>query len=217
MVTVNKDIASAIIKKQYHSERRDLSRYACRSIAGARRLREKIPDHSNIRPVFSHDADRIIHSLAYSRYIDKTQVFYLIENDHITHRVLHVQMVSKIARSIGRFLGLNEDLIEAISLAHDVGHSPYGHNGEKWLQLFCEKAKVGTFAHNAQSVRLLMELENYGLGLNLTIQVLDGVLCHNGEMLSPEYRPAARKAWSIFLTEYDDCMRLQKHRARYCQ
>jgi dGTPase len=71
------------------------------------------------------DVDRILHSLAYTRYIDKTQVFYLVANDHITHRVLHVQLVSKVARTIGRFLGLNEDLIEAIALGHDIGHPPF--------------------------------------------------------------------------------------------
>jgi dGTPase len=75
------------------------------------------------RQAFSIDADRILHSLAYTRYIDKTQVFYLLKNDHITHRVLHVQLVSKIARTIGHFLGLNEDLIEAIALGHDIGHN----------------------------------------------------------------------------------------------
>ena len=86
-------------------------------------------ESEDIRPNFFHDADKIIHSYCYSRYIDKTQVFYLVENDHITHRVLHVQLVAKIARTIGRFLNLNEDLIEAISLGHDVGHTPFGHDG----------------------------------------------------------------------------------------
>ena len=85
------------------------------------------------RQSFSVDVDRILHSRAYSRYIDKTQVFYLIKNDHITHRVLHVQLVSKIARTIGRSLQLNEDLIEAIALGHDIGHTPFGHDGERFL------------------------------------------------------------------------------------
>ena len=82
---------------------------------------------------YSRDADRILHTRAYTRYIDKTQVFYLVENDHITHRVIHVQLVSKIARTIGRCLRLNEDLIEAIALGHDIGHIPYGHFGESCL------------------------------------------------------------------------------------
>jgi len=96
--------------------------------------REEIEDRINIRPAFFHDTDRIIHSLAYTRYIDKTQAFFLFENDHITHRVLHVQFVSKIARVIGRCLSLNEDLIEAIALGHDLGHVPYGHDGENYLK-----------------------------------------------------------------------------------
>ncbi len=87
----------------------------------------------DIRTPYSRDADRIIHTRAYTRYIDKTQVFYLVENDHITHRVIHVQLVSKIARTIGRCLRLNEDLIEAIALGHDIGHIPYGHFGETCL------------------------------------------------------------------------------------
>jgi len=97
------------------------------------------------RQAFSLDVDRILHALAYTRYIDKTQVFYLIENDHITHRVLHVQLVSKIARTIGRFLGLNEDLIEAISLGHDIGHTPFGHDGERFLSEICKSYGIGYF------------------------------------------------------------------------
>jgi len=208
VVTINQDVAEDMIKRQHEREFDSLSVHACRSYFGKRRDpgAERVPDQSNIRPIFSHDTDRIIHSLAYTRYIDKTQVFYLIENDHITHRVLHVQMVSKIARSIGRLLGLNEDLIEAISLGHDVGHSPFGHNGEKHLQEFCKKHQIGDFAHNAQSCRLLMELENYGRGLNLTLQVLDGILCHNGEIVSSQYTPAPKKKWNEFLAEYQRCM-----------
>ena len=95
----------------------------------ALRRRSEARLQNGYRQAFSVDVDRILHSLAYTRYIDKTQVFYLIRNDHITHRVLHVQLVSKIARTIGRFLGLNEDLIEAISLGHDIGHPPFGHDG----------------------------------------------------------------------------------------
>jgi len=135
------------------------------------------PEEPVIRPPFSRDADRIIHSKAYSRYIDKTQVFYLVENDHITHRVLHVQLVSKIARTIGRALGLNEDLIEAIALGHDIGHVPYGHLGEKFLDDLCREHGIGRFKHNVQSVRFLDGVED----CDLTLQVLDGILCHNGE------------------------------------
>ncbi len=131
-----------------------------------------------IRPPFSRDADRIVHSRAYSRYIDKTQVFYLVENDHITHRVLHVQLASRIARTIGKALGLNEDLIEAVALGHDIGHAPFGHLGEEILDGLCREHGVLGFWHNVQSVRFLDTVED----CDLTLQVLDGILCHNGEV-----------------------------------
>jgi len=185
-----------------------LSKYACKSIQGDRRFpdREKIPDNLNIRPAFFHDADRIIHSSAYTRYIDKTQVFFLFENDHITHRVLHVQFVSKIARVIGRCLRLNEDLLEAIALGHDIGHVPYGHDGEKHLNAISVHAGTGFFCHNAQGVRALLELENRGKGLNLTLQVIDGILCHNGEFLNKVYEPETNKTWDTLLEEYHQCL-----------
>lgn len=131
----------------------------------------------DIRSPYSRDADRILHSRAYARYIDKTQVFSLLENDHITHRVLHVQLVSKISRTVGRSLHLNEDLLEAIALGHDIGHIPFGHFGEKCLSSICKREGIGSFKHNIQGVRFLDEIEN----LDLTHQVLDGILCHDGE------------------------------------
>jgi len=201
------EIFSKIVLHNLQRERKILSRYACKNNKGVRKYpnREKIPDRENIRPVFFHDTDKIIHSLAYSRYIDKTQVFYLFENDHITHRVLHVQFVSKIGRVIGRCLKLNEDLIEAISLGHDLGHSPYGHDGEAILHKLCRDNGIGCFCHNAQSVRFLMEIEQKGEGLNLSLQVIDGILSHNGEMLNKEYKPNYRKTWEIFEEEYKKC------------
>jgi dGTPase len=168
--------------------------------------REKVPDRENIRPVFSHDSDRILHSHAYARYIDKTQAFYLFENDHITHRVLHVQLVSKIGRTIARSLQLNEDLVEAISLGHDLGHVPYGHDGEAVLNSICKEHIIGSFCHNAQSMRFLMDLENGGQGWNLSLQVLDGILAHNGEIINSEYIPDYKKDWNKLLYEYNMCM-----------
>lgn len=156
-----------------------LSEFACKSENGIL-LKE---DKEDIRPIFFRDIDRIIHSLGYTRYIDKTQVFSFIKNDHITHRVLHVQLVSKIARTIGRSLNLNEDLIEAIALGHDIGHTPFGHKGEKYLNDICIKENIGYFCHNAQSVRVLKDLE----GLNISVQTLDGILAHNGEILINKY------------------------------
>lgn len=174
-----------------------LSKYACKS-ENAILLRED--GDEDIRPPFFRDIDRIIHSLAYTRYIDKTQVYSFIENDHITHRVLHVQLVSKIARTIGRSLMLNEDLIEAIALGHDVGHSPFGHKGETYLNNLSQREDVGYFYHNAQSVRVLKDLEH----LNVSIQTLDGILAHNGEILINKYEYNSNKTKEEFLQELHD-------------
>lgn len=169
-------------------EERQLSPTATLSSAGIRRLPEK---KAGYRQQFSLDADRILHSRAYARYIDKTQVFSLVTNDHITHRVLHVQLVARVARTIGRFLHLNEDLIEAIALGHDIGHPPFGHDGEKFLADLCLEHGLPPFQHNIQSVRFLDQLERKGQGWNLTLQVLDGILCHDGETHSRDIRPTA--------------------------
>jgi len=154
----------------------------------------------DIRTPYSRDADRIIHTRAYSRYIDKTQVFYLIENDHITHRVIHVQLVSRIARTIGRSLRLNEDLIEAIALGHDIGHIPYGHFGESCLSRLCEQYGIGKFYHNVQSVQFLDRIED----CDLTLQVLDGILSHNGEADDVRISPVPCPGWAAFDKKVQD-------------
>lgn len=154
----------------------------------------------DIRTPYSRDADRIIHTHAYSRYIDKTQVFYLIENDHITHRVIHVQLVSRIARTIGRSLRLNEDLIEAIALGHDIGHIPYGHFGENCLSRLCGQYGIGKFVHNVQSVQFLDRIED----CDLTLQVLDGILCHNGEADDVRISPSPCPGWLAFDKKVQD-------------
>ena len=166
-----------------------LSSYATKSVqAIRRRYAERIAQGH--RQNFAVDADRILHSRAYTRYIDKTQVFYLISHEQISHRVLHVQLLSKIARTIGKFLRLNEDLLEAIALGHDIGHPPFGHDGERILSGLCESHGVGPFLHSIQGVWFLDRLEKRGRGLNLSLQVLDGILCHDGEphleRLSPQ-------------------------------
>jgi dGTPase len=153
------------------------------------------------RQAFALDTDRILHSLAYTRYIDKTQVFYLIRNDHITHRVLHVQLVSKIARTIGRFLGLNEDLIEAVALGHDIGHTPFGHDGESFLSQFCQQAGIGHFLHNVQSIQFLDCVERKGQGWNLCLQTLDGILCHDGEIHNQVLAPDRDKSFETLAQE----------------
>ena len=157
-------------------------------------------DKKDIRPEFFRDIDRIIHSQGYTRYIDKTQVYSFTDNDHITHRVLHVQLVSKIARTIGRALRLNEDLIEAIALGHDIGHSPFGHVGEKFLNEICKKEKIGYFCHNAQSVRILKDIEN----VNISVQTLDGILAHNGELLLNKYETKKDKTKEDLLNELNN-------------
>lgn len=174
-----------------------LSPLATTSTDAVRRHR-RIPE--DIRTPYSRDADRIIHTRAYTRYIDKTQVFYLVENDHITHRVIHVQLVSKIARTIGRCLRLNEDLIEAIALGHDIGHIPYGHFGESCLSALCEQYGIGTFSHNVQSVRFLDQIED----CDLTMQVLDGVLCHNGEADDVRISAEPLASWAAFDKKVQD-------------
>jgi dGTPase len=145
----------------------------------------------DMRDAFSIDCDRILHSAAYTSYIDKTQVFSLVGHQGISHRVIHVQLLSRIARTIGRRLGLNDDLIEAIAIGHDIGHPPFGHDGEGYLDELCRIAGIGIFAHNVQGVWALERIEKKGKGLNLTLAVLDGILCHNGETteqsISPDY------------------------------
>lgn len=153
------------------------------------------------RQAYALDADRIMHSRAYTRYIDKTQVFYLISNDHITHRVLHVQLVSKVARTIGRFLGLNEDLIEAIALGHDIGHVPFGHDGERFLSALCHQAGIGHFLHNVQSIQFLDRVERKGRGWNLSLQTLDGILCHDGEIHNQVLEPVRDKTFETLSRE----------------
>ncbi len=183
-------------------EEESLAPIATLSDQGVRRVAE---DQliKGYRQTFSVDVDRILHSLAYTRYIDKTQVFYLIQNDHITHRVLHVQLVSKIARTIGRFLGLNEDLIEAIALGHDIGHTPFGHDGERFLSELCKSHGIGYFLHNVQSVRFLDKVERKGKGWNLCLQTLDGILCHDGEIHNQILKPEGNKTFETLEKEMD--------------
>ena len=161
-------------------------------------------EDKDIRPSFLRDSDRIIYSLAYNRYLDKTQVFSNVENDHISKRITHVQMVSKIARTIGRALAMNEDLIEAIALGHDLGHVPFGHAGEAILNRISLEYTGRYFNHNVHGVRILKDIENNGNGDNITLQVLDGILCHNGEFVSKEYYSINRTK-EEFLDMYEKC------------
>ena len=179
-----------------------LSEYACKN-SDAIRFKE---EENDLRPPFFRDIDRIIYSLSYLRYTDKTQVFSFNENDHISKRMTHVQMVSKIARTIGRALNLNEDLIEASALGHDLGHVPFGHPGEYILSDLSLAHGEGYFNHNIQSVRNLSELEDNGKGKNLCLQTLDAIMCHNGEFLKKEYYPKP-KTKEAFLAQYESSYR----------
>ena len=129
------------------------------------------------RPAFARDIEKIINIPAYNRYADKTQVFSFVENDDICRRGLHVQLVSRIARAIGELLGLNVQLIEAIALGHDLGHTPFGHAGERYLSDSYEQHTGLCFRHNVHSVRVMDQLYRR----NISLQTLDGALCHNGE------------------------------------
>jgi len=193
----NLNIIGLALKKR---ETEILSPVATLSDTGVRRLQD-VRLEKGYRQTFSVDVDRILHSRAYTRYIDKTQVFYLIHHDHITHRVLHVQLVSKIARTIGRYLGLNEDLIEAIALGHDIGHTPFGHDGEKFLSELCRASGIGDFHHNVQSVQFLDRVERKGKGWNLCLQTLDGILCHDGEVHNQVLKPERSKTFEILKKE----------------
>lgn len=150
------------------------------------------------RMPYKRDVDRILHSKAYSRYVDKTQVVYLVDNDHVTHRGLHVQLVSNFARGIAGILHLNLDLVEAIALGHDVGHPPFGHEGEGYLSSLSIEHDNGPFSHPLQSCRLFTEIEP----LNLGLAVYDGFLCHDGGMSGPAFVPRFDKTWD---DHFKDC------------
>ncbi len=143
-------------------------------------LRREHNEHDNAtltRPAFARDIEKILNLPIYNRYVGKTQVFSFVENDDICRRGLHVQLVSRISRNIGRLLGLNCELIEAIALGHDVGHTPFGHAGERYLSKCYQQHTGRYFNHNVHSVRVLDQLYRR----NISLQTLDGVLCHNGE------------------------------------
>ncbi len=149
-----------------------LSEYATHSRDSLGRKREE--EECDLRPVFQRDRDRILHSKSFRRLKQKTQVFLLPKGDHYRTRMTHTLEVSQNARTIAKALRLNEDLTEAISLGHDLGHTPFGHAGERALNEICPLG----FKHNEQSVRVVEYIEKDGVGLNLTREVIDGILTH---------------------------------------
>lgn len=161
------------VRERYEQrERQFLSPRAALAAESRGRDREEQP--SEYRTCFQRDRDRVIHCKSFRRLKHKTQVFLSPEGDHFRTRLTHTLEVSQIARTIARALALNEDLTEAIALAHDLGHTPFGHAGERALSRVME----GGFRHYEQSVRVVKKLENDGAGLNLTAEVQDGILCH---------------------------------------
>lgn len=164
--------------------------------------RNQAADRATVwRPPFVHDIDKIMHCPFYNRYTDKTQVFSLIKNDDITRRSLHVQLVSRIARTIGTALNLNVDLIEAIALGHDIGHSPFAHTGEVYLdEIFCRHTGRH-FSHNIHSVRVLDRIYPF----NISLQTLSGIAGHNGEVEQEEYRPVPLSGFAEFDRLLEKC------------
>ncbi len=159
--------------------------------------------NSLLRPAFVRDCEKILHLPVYNRYNDKTQVFSFYQNDDLSRRGLHVQLVSRIARNIGRLLGLNLDLIEAIALGHDLGHTPFGHAGERFLDALLEENTGRRFFHNVHSLRVLDVLYRR----NVSLQTLDGILCHNGEFELKEYRPVASLTFQELDQKAENCYR----------
>ena len=191
-------------ERREHQERRFLSPYAC--LAADSRGRARPVEPCPVRTCFQRDIDRIIHSKAFRRLMHKTQVFLQPEGDHYRTRMTHTIEVVRIARTIARGLQLNEDLTEAAAYGHDLGHTPFGHAGERVLN----EIMPGGFEHNVQSLRVVDRLEKDGEGLNLTYEVRRGILCHTGpdraETLEGQLLRLADKI-AYINADIDDAMR----------
>lgn len=191
----------AYLQEIWNDEESKLSPYAAKSEHALREFDSKY-DVDYIRNPYMVDIDKIIHNPMFNRCGDKTQVFSFYRNDDITRRSSHVHLVSRISRIIGHALKLNLDLIEAIAIGHDIGHTPFGHKGEDFLdKLFYENTHYH-FTHNVHSVRVLRKIAPS----NLTMQTLDGILCHCGEKASSEYKPDTVKDFEVFDTRFNQCM-----------
>lgn len=194
---INEDLQNQIKSDR---ENHKVNPYAFKDENAIRRNKKR--DKANLwRPVFVRDAEKIMHLSYYNRYADKTQVFSFKNNDDITRRAQHVQIVSRIARNIGAVLQLNLDLIEAAALGHDIGHTPFGHAGERFLNELYHNETGRYFNHNVHSARVLDTI----FARNFTMQTLDGVLCHNGEFEQQEYRPRYDKTFEDYDKEIEAC------------
>ena len=172
-------------------EDKHLSPYATRNEEAKRRQGTSHP----FRGPYSRDRDHILYSGSFRRYVGKTQVIYFAASfdEQLSNRSIHTLQVSQIARTIGKALKLNLDLIEAIGLGHDLGHPPFGHDGEEILQDICRKKKIGLFFHNIHSLRIVDKLADACKGMNLTFQVRDGIVSHNGEINEQSLKPCRDK------------------------
>jgi dGTPase len=186
-------IAMMSLRQQLEAREREiLAPQAARSAESRGRLRQEPED--DVRPAFQRDRDRIIHCKAFRRLKHKTQVFFAPTGDHYRTRLTHTLEVSQIARTIAKVLRLHEELTEAIALGHDLGHSPFGHAGERVI----DSLMPGGFNHYEQSLRIVDHLENDGRGLNLTWEVRDGIAKHSkGKAGAPVGMPAALRASTI--------------------
>ncbi len=169
-----------------------LSRYATKNTEAYRKVGEH---EKRLRGPFAIDRDRIIYTGAYRRYQGKTQVVYFsnLFDEEMSNRSLHTTYVAQVSRSIGKLLHLNLDLIEAIALGHDLGHPPFGHDGEEILNDCCVKYGIGRFHHNIESLFIVDQITNHGKGLNLTFQVRDGIVSHDGEVHNEQLHPKRDK------------------------
>ena len=206
--TMNYEKLSDRISEQIINDRRNdnLSAFGFNEENALRRDNER-DKATAIRTAFIRDTDKIIHCPYFNRYADKTQVFSFYKNDDITHRILHVQLVSRIARTIGKALGLNLDLIEAIALGHDIGHTPFGHEGEELLDELLFSHTGRHFSHNIQSVRVLDKIFPY----NITLQTLNGIAAHDGEMELSEYNLKPLDSFAEFDMQIEACFADKKN------
>ncbi len=198
-----KDQLSEALTQRMLTERAEgsFTRLACENKQALRRLEDPSDTPSIWRPAFMRDMDKILYCPFYSRYADKTQVFSLFRNDDVTRRSLHVQFVSHIARTVGGALNLNTDLLEAIALGHDIGHTPFGHTGERYLDRLFDEHAGRHFSHNIHSVRVLDEIFPF----NLTLQTLNGIAAHNGERLISLCEPAPGSSFADFDAQIEAC------------
>jgi len=186
-------------KEILNFEDKYLSPYATKNGEARRECKTSHP----FRGPYSRDRDHILYSGSFRRYIGKTQVIYFAASfdEQLSNRSIHTLQVSQIARTIGKALKLNLDLIEAIALGHDLGHAPFGHDGEEILREICQQRKIGLFFHNIHSLRIIDKLADSCRGMNLTFQVRDGILSHDGE-INEKYLKPNRDKTEADLTDY---------------